>query len=136
LAADYDAATLHPMSPVGVLIVDDQETFRRIGRELISATPGFVCLADAASAEEALEAAVALRPSLALVDVKMPGIDGLETTRRLRAALPGAVVVLVSANGDRELEAAAAACGAAAFVPKQRLTPTALHTLWERHGPA
>jgi DNA-binding NarL/FixJ family response regulator len=108
------------MSPVGVIAVDHREPFRRAARELVSATPGFTWLAEAASAEEALEAAVELRPELVLVEANMPGIDGLETSHLLKEALPATVVVLVSAEGSPDLET---------------LTPAALRALWERHGP-
>ena len=108
------------MTPVGVIAVDPREPFRRAAREVVSATPGFAWLADAASAEEALEAAVELRPGLVLVEADMPGIDGREAARLLEEALPDTVVVLASADGVPDLET---------------LTPSALRALWERHGP-
>jgi DNA-binding NarL/FixJ family response regulator len=105
---------------VGVIAVDHRESFRRAARELVSATPGFAWLADAASAEEALETAVQLRPELVLVEAEMPGIDGRETSRLLRRALPGTVVVVVSADGAADLET---------------LTPGGLRALWDERGP-
>jgi DNA-binding NarL/FixJ family response regulator len=108
------------MSPVGVIAVDPREPFRRVAREVVSATPGFAWLAEAASAEEALEAAVQLRPGLVLVEADMPGIDGRETSRLLERAVPEAVVVLLSADGTPDLEA---------------LTPGALRALWEAREP-
>jgi two-component system invasion response regulator UvrY len=106
---------------VGVIAVDHREPFRRAARELVSATPGFAWLAEAASAEEALEAAVQLRPGLVLVEAGMPGIDGREAARLLRQAVSETVVVLLSADGAPDLGA---------------LTPGALRALWERHKPA
>ena len=106
------------MTPVGVIAVDPREPSRRAAREIVSATPGFAWLAEAASAEEALEAAVQLRPGLVLVEADMPAIDGRETSRLLREALPGTVVVLVSADGAPGLET---------------LTAASLRALWERH---
>ena len=108
------------MSLVGVIAVDPRAPFRRAAREVVSATPGFAWLAEAASAEEALEAAVQLRPGLMLVEAEMPGIDGRETSRLLERALPETVVVLVSAGGTPDLEA---------------LTPGALRALWDARGP-
>jgi DNA-binding NarL/FixJ family response regulator len=107
--------------PVRVIAVDHRELFRRAAREVVSATPGFAWLAGAASAEEALETAVELRPELVLVEAGMPGIDGRETARLLERALPGTVVVLLSADGAPDLE---------------ELTPGGLRALWEAHGPA
>ena len=109
------------MDAVGVLAVHHREPIRRAAREVVSATPGFAWLADAASAEEALEAALELRPGLVLVEADMPGIDGLEASRRLKAALPAAVVVVLPGDGEPDLET---------------LTAGALRSLWQRHGPA
>jgi two-component system, NarL family, invasion response regulator UvrY len=121
------------MSPVGVIAVDHHEAFRRAARTSVSAA-GFEWLAEAASAEEAIEIAVALRPDLALVETHMPGIDGLETARRLTRAVPGVVVVLVSAEAAPD-EGEVVSSGAAAFLTKDEVTPSALRALWEQHGP-
>jgi DNA-binding NarL/FixJ family response regulator len=126
------------MPPVGVLAVDHQEPSLRAARTVVSATPGFVWLAEARSAEEALEAAMALRPGLALVAIAMPGIDGRETARRLTAALPETVVALTAADGAHglDLDAADRACGAAALLDQRQLKPSALRALWASHGAA
>jgi two-component system invasion response regulator UvrY len=124
---------MSPQSPVGVIAVDHHEAFRRTARTSVSGA-GFEWLAEAASAEEAIEIAVALRPDLALVEMHMPGIDGFETARRLTRAVPGLVVVLVSAEATPD-EAEVVSSGAAAFVTKDELTPSALRALWEQHGP-
>jgi two-component system, NarL family, invasion response regulator UvrY len=119
---------------VGVLTVDDQEIFRRLAREVVEATQGFVPLGEASCAGEAEELAARLDPDLVLLDVRMPGKDGFQTARRLSAAHPHATIVLVSSN---ELEAPAerlAACGAAAFVRKDRLGPARLRQVWVEHG--
>jgi DNA-binding NarL/FixJ family response regulator len=118
---------------IRVLIVDDQECFRRAAQALVSATAGFEVVDESASAEEALEAAVQLRPDLVLVDVRMPGLDGFETSRRIRAVLQDAVVVLVSADPDPDPDQVEAS-GAAAFVRKEALNRSMLQTLWQQHG--
>jgi DNA-binding NarL/FixJ family response regulator len=123
------------MSSVGVIAVDHRAAFRRAARASVSGLDGFAWLAEAASAEEAIESAVALRPDLMLVEAVMPVIDGLETAGRLTRALPGVVVVLVSADGAPDSREVAGS-GAAAFVPRDELTPARLRELWERHGPA
>ena len=117
-----------------MLIVDDQECFRRAAQSLVSATAGFEAVGESASAEEALEAAVQLRPDLVLVDVRMPGLDGFETSRRIRAVLPDAVVVLVSADPEPERDQVEGS-GAAAFVAKEALSRSMLQALWQEHGP-
>ena len=120
---------------IGVLIVDDHECFRRAAQSIVSATAGFDAVGECASAEEALEAVVQLRPDLALVDVRMPGLDGFETSRRIRAALPDAVVVLISADPEPD-PGQVEDSGAAAFVPKEALNRAKLQELWQQHGAA
>jgi len=83
--------------PVGVMTVDDQPVFRDLARLVLQTTPGFRSVGELASGEEALAMIDELRPQLALVDVRMPGIGGIETARRIASAHPEIVVVLVSA---------------------------------------
>ena len=117
--------------PVGVLIVDDQESFRDVLRDLVAATPGMKLAGESTSGEGALDAVERLGPGMVIMDVRMPGIGGVEATRRLTAAHPGILVLLVSVDpGDPDL---ARSCGAAAFLRKQRLSARALREAWESH---
>jgi two-component system, NarL family, invasion response regulator UvrY len=120
---------------VAVLTVDDQEVFRSVAREVIAATPGFDSVLEAPSGEEALDSLPETTPALALVDVRMPGMDGAETARRLRAAAPELVVVLITLEDPSDLPASAGRCGAAALVRKQELRPALLRRLWDAYGP-
>jgi DNA-binding NarL/FixJ family response regulator len=122
------------MASVTVLAVDDQAIFRRAARSLIAATPGFEQVGEAASGAEALELAAQLHPDLVLVDVRMPGMDGIETARRLARADPRPVVVLISVEPVPELPASASAVGAAGYLRKQDLSVRSLRDLWSRHG--
>jgi DNA-binding NarL/FixJ family response regulator len=121
------------MSGVGVLIVHPDDHARRSARSVVSSTPAFEPLGEAATAEEALEQAMALQPRLALVAEAMPGIDGLETSRRLTHALPTTTVVVLYGSAEPDPRVAADA-GAAATLPADALTPAALQALWEEHG--
>ena len=122
---------------VRVLTVDDHPPFRDAARAVIAATPGFEALAEVGSGEDAVDLLDRLRPDLVLLDVSLPGIDGLETCRRLAAATPAPLVVLISADDDPGLRDSAREHGAAAFIAKQELRPGLLLTLWERNrGPA
>jgi DNA-binding NarL/FixJ family response regulator len=118
------------MSGVGVLTVHHEEEARRATRAVVNAASGFEVVGEAASAEEALELAVALRPNLAIVGVGMPGIDGFETSRRLVAALPATSVVLLFASVEPS-EDNVAGSQAVAALQDGALTPTSLRAVWE-----
>jgi two-component system, NarL family, invasion response regulator UvrY len=116
---------------VRVLVVDDQETFRGAIREVIDVIPGFVLVGEAASGEEAVGAVGSLSAGLVLMDVRMPGMGGIEATREIVDRYPGVVVMLISVDGAEALPDAAHACGAAAFLRKQDLRPHTLRDMWE-----
>jgi DNA-binding NarL/FixJ family response regulator len=120
--------------PVTVLAVDDQAVFRRAAGELIAATPGFEEVGQAVSGAEALELADALRPDLILLDVRMPGMDGIETARRLRESGSEAVVVLISLEEVPDLPSSLTSVGAAAYLRKQNLSTRALRDVWDAYG--
>lgn len=119
---------------ITVLAVDDQAVFRDAVRSLIAAAPGFEQVGEAASGADALELATELRPDVVLLDVRMPGMDGIETARQLADRDPDALVVLVSLDEVPELPAAVASVGAAAYIRKQDLSPRSLQEIWETYG--
>ena len=127
-------ATSQPPRAIGVLTVDDQAIFRAAARDVIDATPGFESVGEVASGLEALAASDALRPDLVLMDVRMPGIDGIEAARQLRARRPETVIVLVSVEEGDEMDAAVQRCGAVTFIRKQKLRPDVLARVWASHG--
>jgi two-component system invasion response regulator UvrY len=118
---------------VRVVTVDDQAAFRRAAGDVIRASPGFELAGEATSGEEGLSVVERLQPDLVLLDLRMPGIDGVETARRLSAKRPGLVIILISVQEAHEMPGAQR-CGAAAFVPKQKLAPALLSELWAEHG--
>jgi DNA-binding NarL/FixJ family response regulator len=129
-AADRDAGR----DAVGVLTIDDQAVFRDLARLVLSTTPGFTSVGEVASGEEALAVIDELRPQLVLVDVRMPGMGGIETARRIGAARPDAVVVLISIEDSVDLPSAIETSGAVALVRKQEFGGALLRDLWAAHG--
>jgi len=120
------------VSEVRVLIVDDQEPFRRAMAAVVDATAGFVVVGSATTGEESLEAAADTRPDLVLMDVNLPGIDGVEASRRLTAAPGGPVVFLLSTYDEDQVDASG--CGAATYIPKGAFGPERLSAEWDRAG--
>ncbi len=116
------------------MTVDDQAVFRAAARDVIEATPGFESAGEAGSCEEALDMINRVEPRLALVDVRMPGLDGVETAMRIRERHPEVVVVLISIEEISGLPSSAADSGAAALVRKQDFGPAMLRGLWDEHG--
>jgi DNA-binding NarL/FixJ family response regulator len=117
------------VSSVRVLVVDDQEPFRTAMAAVVAETPGFDVVGLATTGEEALTWAGALRPDLVLMDVNLPGIDGIETTRRLTSpGASGPVVILLSTYDEDEFDLTGS--GATAYVAKAALSPERLSRAW------
>jgi DNA-binding NarL/FixJ family response regulator len=129
-----ESAQARDQGVVGVLTIDDQAVFRRVAEDVIMATPGFESVGEAECGEEGVAAVERLNPRLVLLDVRMPGIGGIETARRITSAHPDTVVVLISIEEPEEFSHAARASGAAALVRKQDFGPALLRSLWTMHG--
>lgn len=122
------------MADVRVLIVDDQEPFRRAIAAVVSETEGFVVVESTSSGEEALLAVTRLRPGLVLMDVHLPGIDGIEASRRITRDADPPVVVLLSTYDQEEFDLSG--CGAASYLAKAAFGPDLLTAAWaRRHRP-
>ncbi len=120
---------------VGVLIVDDQHPFRSVARTVIGMTAGFEVAGEAASAEEALAAVAAAPPDLVLMDINLPGMNGIEATRRIRREHPEVTVILLSTYSEGDLPADAREVGALAYVHKEDFGPALVQELWQRAHP-
>ena len=122
------------MEPIRVLIVDDHGVMRAGLQAMIGAQPDLLVVGNAASADEALAAAPSLRPDVIVLDVEMPGRDGIEALPVLRQACPGARVLMLTMHDDAALVRRALAAGASGFVVKEALGDdllAAIRTVWQ-----
>jgi len=118
---------------VRVLIVDDQEPFRLAARAVVEATDDFEVIGEVETGEASVEAAHDLVPDLILMDVNLPGIDGLEATRRILAQAGDSktvVVLVLSTYEAAEFAGRAAEAGAACFISKSDFSPDRLAAAW------
>ena len=118
------------MTTVRVLIVDDQEPFRLAARMVVEATDGFEVVGEAETGESSVEMAESLAPDLVLMDVNLPGIDGLEATRRILNGADRVVILLLSTYEEADYAPRAAECGAAAYISKSAFGPGRLEEAW------
>lgn len=127
-----DGATADISDPgdVSVLIVDDQAPFRAVARTVVDLVSGFVVVGEAASGEEAVAMAADLHPALVLMDINLPGINGIEATRQIVATAPDTVVMMLSTYRSDDLPSDAATCGAARYVHKEDFGPAVLRETW------
>lgn len=101
-----------------VVLVDDHRMFREALRPLLAQTPGFEIVGEAGDGQQAIELCAQLAPDVVIMDVSMPGLNGLEATRRLLAERPRTRVVVLSMHADRRFVAETLRAGAAAYVLK------------------
>jgi DNA-binding NarL/FixJ family response regulator len=119
---------------VRVLIVDDQLPFRDASRMVVEMTDGFEVAGEADNGEHAIALVEELKPDLVLMDVQMPGIDGIETTRRITSTPNPPIVVVMSTHESGDYVEVALAAGAVGFVPKSQFGLDTLDEMWALAG--
>ena len=114
------------------LITDDSPSTRQWLRQLIQAHPGWHVAAEAADGQEAVQAMEREPPDIVLMDVAMPGMNGLQATRRTKSIASGVKVILFSAYAERGYRRGSLAAGADAYIHKTDLTAVRLGKLIAR----
>ena len=114
---------------VKVLVVDDHPMFAQAIELLIQREEGLEILGSVSSGEEALEAVLRARPDVVLMDIDLPGMDGIEATRRIRSEHPDIQVVAITGFHEHDVIARAIQAGACGYVPKTEAPDRVLETV-------
>ncbi|MDA5282044.1 response regulator [Streptomyces sp. NPDC054904] len=106
-------------APIKVFLLDDHEVVRRGLRDLLDAEPDIAVVGEAGTAEQALARGPALRPDVAVLDVRLPDGDGITVCRELRSRMPGLACLMLTSFDDEDALLDAIMAGAAGYVLKQ-----------------
>ena len=104
-----------------VLLVDDHALVRKGFRRILEDDPGIFIVGEASEGEEAVRLALELRPKVVVMDCAVPGINGIDATRRIRAKMPGATVLMLSMHSEDTLVRQALEAGARGYILKNAL---------------
>ena len=104
---------------ITLMLVDDHDVVRTGLRSFLETQPGMRVVAEARNGEEALQQATQWHPQIVLMDITMPGMDGLEATRRLKALSPECLVLALTVHEDKQYFMEMLAAGASGYLTKQ-----------------
>ncbi|MFQ5880619.1 MAG: response regulator, partial [Dehalococcoidia bacterium] len=115
--------------PVKLVLVDDHAVTREGLRAMLQTNAAIQVVGEAGSGEEALARVAELSPQVVLMDVRMPGMDGLEATRRIKVRHPDTSVIILTSYDDEELVATAMRAGASGYLLKDASCDLLQHTI-------
>jgi DNA-binding NarL/FixJ family response regulator len=119
---------------ISVAVVEDDNRVRASLVRILDRASGLRCVSDHASGEDALKALPAVRPDVVLMDINLPGIDGVECVRKLKVTLPDVQVMMLTVYQDNELIFNALAAGASGYLLKRTTGPALISSVREVHG--
>jgi DNA-binding NarL/FixJ family response regulator len=117
--------------PITVSIVEDNEQLRNTLARVLCRSDGFRCLSHYANAEDALKELPQMRPEVVLMDINLPGMNGVECVRQLKQLVPGIQVMMLTVYEDTENIFSALAAGASGYLLKRTKTPELLEAIRE-----
>jgi len=117
------------LSTIGVLLVDDHEVLRKGLRALIESRPGWAVCGEASNGRQGIELALALRPGIAVLDVTMPDLNGLEATRKIHHLMPETEVIILTVHESQEMLRQALLAGARRYLLKSDAARELLNAL-------
>jgi len=119
---------------ISVSIVDDDEGQRDSIEQFLKTARGFRCVSTYRSAQEAIDGVPRDRPDVVLMDINMPRVDGIECTRRLKVAVPGVQILMLTVYEDTDKIFNALAAGASGYLLKRAAPPQLLEAIREVHA--
>jgi DNA-binding NarL/FixJ family response regulator len=117
------------MTKINVLIVDDHPVFRQGLKDIFRAETDFTIVGEGADGNEALKQANVLKPEIVLMDINLPGMNGLQVTRQLKTSQAQTNVIMLTAYDDVEQAMHAFKAGASAYCPKDVLPSKLLEVI-------
>lgn len=118
---------------ISVSIIEDNEQLRNTLSRVLNRAEGFRCISTYGSAEEGLEDLPEKKPDVVLMDINLPGINGVECVRRLKQVAPGIQSMMLTVYEDTENIFNALAAGASGYLLKRTSTPELLESIREVH---
>jgi len=119
--------------PISVSIVEDSDKFRETLARVLNRAEGFRCISHYPNAEDALKALPQDKPEVVLMDINLPGMNGVECVRQLKQVLPGAQVMMLTVYEDTENIFNALAAGATGYMLKRTSRDELLEAIREVH---
>lgn len=107
------------MNPITVILVDDHDVVRTGLRSFLNTQEDVRVVAEARNGEEALQRAEEVKPDLVIMDITMPGMDGLEATRKLKARDPECLILALTVHEDKQYFMEMLSAGASGYITKQ-----------------
>jgi two-component system response regulator NreC len=107
------------MNTIRIMLVDDHEVVRTGLRSYLDTQAGLEVVAEARSGSEAIQKALEAKPDVIVMDITMPGMDGLEATRRLKAIFPDCHILALTVHEDKQYLFEMLAAGASGYMTKQ-----------------
>jgi two-component system response regulator NreC len=120
------------MKKIRLMLVDDHEVVRVGLKNFLQTQEDFEVVAEASNGEEAVSRAITTHPDIILMDITMPGVDGLEATRRLRVLCPECLILALTVHDDKQYFMQMLAAGASGYITKQAAGDdliSAIHTI-------
>lgn len=121
------------MNPVRILLADDHTVMRCGLRVLLERHPGFVVVAEAGDGREAVERAEAQSPDVAVIDIAMPNLNGIEAARQINAKCPNVAIIILSMHSDESYVLRALKAGARGYLLKDAPEPDLIRAIEAVH---